>query len=128
MIPHAMADNNRVQVNMRVSQAQKDDWEAFVENHPEANSLSHLVRMSVQKEIARETHEMEASADASVGGTEEMAEALDRLDRVDHRLEDIDGRLTEIRHEQSENAQQIEEATTYLLSLSEELNMIRKSE
>lgn len=52
-----MSQTERKQVNVKVPESMKERWESHVDESLEANSMSDLVRLSVEKEIQGDTDE-----------------------------------------------------------------------
>lgn len=82
-----MAENTTVA--FRVDKSIKNEWEEAADG-PEYDSLSHLIRLSVQKEITNtQTAETEAQAGVERGG--EILESLTRLEKsVEEIQEEVD--------------------------------------
>lgn len=83
-----MADTTQVNVKLPVDQ--KREWEDYVEENEEATSLSHLIRLSVQREI---------NGESKAGDIEVAGDELDldlNLDSVHSRLDQMESTLTEV--------------------------------
>lgn len=75
-------------VAFRVDESVKSNWEEAAES-PEYDSLSHLIRLSVQKEIAEtESPRGETQPSADLGGDSEVLESLTRLERTVDSIQD----------------------------------------
>lgn len=73
-------------VAFRVDESVKQEWEDAADS-PEYDSLSHLIRLSVQKEIAdTETAHTEAQTGVKVAEDSEVLQSLNRIERV---VEDV---------------------------------------
>jgi len=73
-------------VAFRVDESVKQEWEDAADS-PEYDSLSHLIRLSVQKEIAdTETAHTEAQTKVEVAEDSEVLQSLNRIERV---VEDV---------------------------------------
>lgn len=86
-----MADNT-TQVNVKLPVSMKRDWEDYVEENEEATSVSHLIRLAVQREIndeARDATEVQLDS----GEVDVDVE----LDGVHRRLDAMEDTLTEVR-------------------------------
>ncbi|WP_338726721.1 hypothetical protein [Haladaptatus sp. DJG-WS-42] len=82
------------QVNLRVSPERKQEWEQFVEEHPNANNLSHLIRLAVTREIqGREPSRQEQSSEVST-------EVLEALTRIENGLDEVQTRVKALEREQ----------------------------
>lgn len=85
-----MADTTQVNVKLPVSM--KRDWEDYVEENEAATSVSHLIRLAVQREIsdeARGATEVELDSDEVDVDVE--------LDGIHRRLDEMEDTLTEVR-------------------------------
>jgi hypothetical protein len=80
---------NRTQINFVVSSEQKSRWEEYVEENPNADNLSHLIRMSVESEINSESTETPTEEGISA----DSSEVLTALQRIENRIRDLDERL-----------------------------------
>jgi len=93
------------QVNVRVRQSTKADWEDYAES--EYGGMSDLVRTAVRREIAGD-HDGQSGDSASADVVTEVAEAIDRLKNT---VSDMDRRLETVRESvQSEEAYSFEAA------------------
>ena len=69
-------------VAFRIDESVKEEWEDAAEG-PEYDSLSHLIRLSVQREITdTETAPRTAQADTGTAENSEMLQSLNRLEKV----------------------------------------------
>lgn len=100
----AMGESNGSNESVRVTtvlprgQEQRDDWDQYVEDHPEASSISHLIRLSVKKEMEG-LHGGE-KGDQSGGTGEEVVERLSEV--IEHNqavmshLENLQTRMRQV--------------------------------
>jgi len=86
-----MADTTVVSV--KIPRDMKQTWEEYAEENPDVDSVSHLIRLSVMKE-------MNASDESETGSSVEQAEApaevLKSLKRIQNSISEVDDRLTAI--------------------------------
>jgi hypothetical protein len=83
------------QVNIVVTEGQKERWKDYLDrNGAEFQSLSHLIRQSVEKEVSSEENNTQEKAP-----TQDNSEILEAISRVDERLQDFETRLTSIETE-----------------------------
>lgn len=68
-------------VAFRIGESVKEEWEEAAEG-PEYDSLSHLIRLAVQREISGENARTEAQTDTTVEAEGEILESLNRIERV----------------------------------------------
>jgi hypothetical protein len=80
------------QVNVKLPVSQKREWETYVEENEEATSLSHLIRLSVQREINDESRR---SPDVDLAADELDVDV--ELDSVHRRLDEFEETLAEVR-------------------------------
>lgn len=81
------------QVNIVVTKDQKARWKEHLnQNGSEFQSLSHLIRQSVEKEVSSDEND---SQDQSAP-THDNSEVLDAIGRLDERLQDFETRLASI--------------------------------
>ena len=77
---------------VKVDRSKADEWEKYVEENPEADSISHLIRQSVQKEI---NGSYESPQTPSGGrGAEVSGEVLTTLRQIQTGVTDLEERLT----------------------------------
>jgi hypothetical protein len=100
-------------VAFRVDESVKQEWEDAAEG-PEYDSLSHLIRLSVQKEIIdTETGETDAQAGVSLAGDSEVLDSLTRLERT---VEDIQDEMQAVsRESRSEELYNLEQVLLEIL-------------
>lgn len=94
----------RTQINIKVSPDQKREWEDAAENHPEVESLSHLIRLSVTREIKdaaqdQQQASQDAGGDVAASVAADVDESLMRIERkikaVSEGVDDIKAEFTE---------------------------------
>jgi hypothetical protein len=98
-------------VAFRVDESVKEEWEEAA-NGPEYNSLSHLIRLSVQREIT-ETEVGETDAQAGVAAGGEVLESLSRLEKSVEEIQDEMGAVG--RENQAEEMYELEQVLLELL-------------
>ncbi|GAA0247679.1 hypothetical protein ACFFQF_06350 [Haladaptatus pallidirubidus] len=89
-----MSENR--QINLVIDGEQKAEWEDYAEEHPEVSSLSHLIRLSVQKEILG-AHEPQAPESGT--SDSRINEVLEVVQGIDTRLEELETRTRAIERE-----------------------------
>jgi hypothetical protein len=96
------SSRDREQVNVKLSPAQRDRWDRFVNESPEVDNLSHLVRSSVERRISAtdpdsvDAHGAATPTGAGVGASADMlADVLEAAQRIEAAVEsvgeDVDG-------------------------------------
>jgi len=75
----------RTQINLVVDQSQKDEWEAYAEESEECNSLSHLIRLAVSREIYRDDERAGDSSAANV----QLDGISERFDYLEEQIGDV---------------------------------------
>jgi antitoxin component of RelBE/YafQ-DinJ toxin-antitoxin module len=95
-------------VAFRIDESVKEEWEDAAER-PEYDSLSHLIRLSVQREITdTETAPRTAQADTGTAGDSEMLQSLNRLEKVTGEIqEEIEAFNREQESEEMYNLKQV---------------------
>lgn len=81
------------QVNVALREEEKDQWEQHVEENPNAENLSHLIRLSVAKEISGGGGSEKPTVD---GDIDALADKLDSLEGLDDSLRRIEGKLQRV--------------------------------
>lgn len=89
-----MADSTVVSV--KIPRETKQMWEEYAEENPNVDSVSHLIRLSVTKEM-NASNEPEQGTD--VQQVEASAEVLESLKRIQNSITEVDDRLTAIEKE-----------------------------
>lgn len=89
-----MADTTVVSV--KIPRDTKQTWEEYAEENPDVDSVSHLIRLSVMKEMNASDETETAS---SVEQAEASAEVLESLKRIQNSISEVDDRLTAIEKE-----------------------------
>ncbi|OYR67278.1 hypothetical protein [Halorubrum ezzemoulense] len=100
-------------VAFRVDESVKNEWEQAAKN-PEYNSLSHLIRLAVQREIT-ETESAPRTAQADTN-TEDNAEILESLSRLEKATEEIQEEVEAVaREEEAERNYGLEQVLLEIL-------------
>lgn len=100
-------NNERKRVNLMVDARQKEEWKKAAEG-PEYNGLSHLIRVSVTRELSdrsQQSTSRPASGPVEVELPNDLRATLDRLDRG---LKDVKDRLDAIEGERRTEGQEYE--------------------
>lgn len=90
---------------VKVPESQAREWDQYVEETPEVDSVSHLIRLSVQKEISgdysieRRHTEGDESTGVGVSG-----EVLTSLRKIETAIDDVEERITALEGVQSAEA------------------------
>lgn len=69
----------KTQVNLQIEEGQKEDWEEYIEESGRYNSLSGLIRGSVEAEISDEHSAENATSPAMENDLQTMLEDVDRI-------------------------------------------------
>lgn len=83
----------RPQVNIRVNEDQKDRWETYVEDSHEHDTLTDLIRVSVEREIAAEGGSRAVNPKGG-GSDERIGEVLTAVKKMQGQLEDLEGSVS----------------------------------
>lgn len=87
-----MAKQNSEQVNITLDPDVKDQWEGYVDEHPDYRYVSHLVRAAVGKEI-KDTH---AGGSTSGHSDERLSDIESGIIGLENTLSEISERLTNV--------------------------------
>lgn len=94
-------------VAFRVDDAVKEEWENAAER-PEYDSLSHLIRLAVQREIADTEAPTATQEDSGVDTDGEVLESLSRLERITEEIqEEVEATARESRAEELYDLEQV---------------------
>ncbi|WP_276270893.1 hypothetical protein [Haloarcula litorea] len=80
------------QVNVKVPVSMKQDWEEYIEEHEEATSLSHLIRLSVQREVSDER-----GANVDIDPEDVELDVDVDFTQLESKIDNIDSKLDELR-------------------------------
>ncbi|WP_254272426.1 hypothetical protein [Haloarcula marina] len=87
---------------VKVPEARAEEWEEYADETPEVDSVSHLIRLSVQKEISGKYDvEQRRAPDENAGMS---GEVLTHLQKIQTSIEDVEGRLSALEEVESEEA------------------------
>lgn len=101
-----MADEvDTTQVNVKLPISMKQDWDDYVEDSEEVTSLSHLIRLAVQREINDE-HTTAVDVDAV---DIELDDVTQRLDTLEETLAEVRDTVTAMETGRLADEDQIEE-------------------
>jgi len=93
-----MADSDWEQVNIRLQPERKERWTSAVSEDTTYENLTHLIRLSVEKELKGE-HEAPAPPEDTGGKSEVSGEVLTTLNRIERSVENMDDRLSALEQE-----------------------------
>ncbi|SNZ12301.1 hypothetical protein [Natronoarchaeum philippinense] len=80
------------QVNVKVPVSMKQDWEKYIEEHEEATSLSHLIRLSVQREVSGER-----GSNVDIDPEDVELDVDVDFTQLESKIDNIDSKLDELR-------------------------------
>lgn len=87
---------------VKVPESQAEEWDEYVDENPEVDSVSHLIRLSVQKEMSGEYDVQQRRSDDDNAGT--SGEVLTHLRKIETGIGDVEERLTALEETKSEEA------------------------
>ncbi|KZN24187.1 hypothetical protein A4G99_07020 [Haladaptatus sp. R4] len=87
-------------ISIKVGESVKDEWQQHVEGNPEVESVSHLIRLSVNKEI-HGGHESPEKAVQSSTDSKQLGEVVEGLSKLQDSVEGVQERLTAIEKEKT---------------------------
>jgi hypothetical protein len=104
---------NKTTKTVKVDQSKAEQWDEYVAENAEVDSVSHLIRLAVQKEISGaydvENRKESRSDDVSAGAS---GEVLTHLRKIETAIDDVESRVSAIEGVKSAEANyDIEKAT-----------------
>lgn len=91
-----MSQEERKQVNVKVPKSMKDRWDSHVDESLEVNSMSDLVRLSVEKEIQGDTGgRRESDSDHLEGISKTLKDIQSNIGQLENRLSRIESSTQE---------------------------------
>jgi len=112
-------------VAVRISKEKKKRWTDYVDESPLA-TLSELVRLAMEKEIARE-EPLTASAESSADSQEPSPKVIHKLDQISNKLQSMDRRLSAIESDRYGDEDLTKLATEVYRILSLSINEIQQA-
>jgi len=91
--------SNRVTVPVRVHPDTRDEWHDFVDAHPEWDSVSQLIRGSVERERDGLYNPIGAGGSVDV----DLDPVLERLESIDNKVDGLDQRVRKVEHRASDD-------------------------
>ena len=85
----------KVTKTVKVSASKADDWEAYIEENEHVDSMSHLIRLSVQREIQGKYKEAQRTATTDTADAA-SGEVLTTLRQIETGIGDLEDRLSAI--------------------------------
>lgn len=86
--------NETKTVAFRIAKEKHREWSEYAEENPEYDSLSHLIRRSVQREIAVEGQPRDVNHGGSAN-QKQFGELLENVERIQGRLEGLESSVSE---------------------------------
>ena len=80
----------RPTIAFRVDESQKEEWDAYARENEEYDSLSHLIRVAVAHEMSDRYGPVGQGGGASGGGEEQIGELVTAVEKMQHRLADVE--------------------------------------
>lgn len=117
MAGHTDAPSN-AQINIRVTESQRDTWRETANDSTEYKNLTHLIELAVEHEIGSDDNE-DTSDGTSTDATEQIAgldaDAKDRLDSMEGLLQSINDRMRGIENTTTETGYSLQKVLLALL-------------
>lgn len=79
----------RPQVNFRLSSDQKEKWEGYIEDSPEYDTLTDLIRVSVAHEIS-DSYGPIGISDSGGGSGGNVGELTDKIEQLEFKIEEFE--------------------------------------
>ena len=88
----------RPQINIRVDEDRKQRWKIAAEESPEYDGLTHLIRLSVEKELAEDesTDSGASLASTEAASSDMLREVKGNTERIEDGVTDVKARLRQI--------------------------------
>ncbi|WP_254273739.1 hypothetical protein [Haloarcula marina] len=103
---------DKTQVNIRIDETKKEDWCEYAEESAEYTSLSHLMRLAVEREMAG-THSPESAQDAEV----DLAPLLSRIEELDDTVSTMAAQMDALETGQFADSEEIDEMADRLYDI-----------
>jgi hypothetical protein len=81
------------QINIRVGSDKKERWKEIVEESPEYDSLTHLISLSVEKELSGENGGTHGDASLDAEASDTLQQVAGSTDRIEGTLSEVQDRL-----------------------------------
>jgi hypothetical protein len=102
-------------VNLYVEPSTKEEWTEYVDESDSATSVSHLIRKSVNRQIAGQ-YNPSGSTDASGSGTAELSDDIvTQLDRIEESIGDLTTRVRSIEETPDESEYELQRSILGIL-------------
>jgi hypothetical protein len=85
------------QINLVVTEEQKDRWESYLDSQSGFKSMSQLIRQSVEKQVQADSDGQGSESSERV--TEGISEVLEAVKRVESKVVDLEGRVATVETE-----------------------------
>lgn len=85
--------SDKTQVNIRVLSETKDDWDDAVVGSPEYDSLTHLITLSVQKELYDGQLDQSISSEPTASADAIRDDVIPALKQLQRSVENLDSRI-----------------------------------
>ncbi|WP_436908461.1 hypothetical protein [Halosimplex marinum] len=89
---------DKTQVNIRVLEETKSRWDDALES-PEYDSLTHLITLSVEKELNSDESNQNSSLDAGATAEAVRDEVVPALEQIRRGIDSLDGRIDRLENE-----------------------------
>lgn len=109
-----MSEEERKQINLVVSQKQKQEWEDYAEDHPDFTSLSDLIRTSVTREI-KDGYVQKSDIMRTGAGGGVPDDLSDSIQGIQEQLASMDDRLHSIEASSESTPEEIKDLALSLV-------------
>lgn len=103
------------QVNVRVDESRKREWDQYVKKSAKVTSLSHLVRLAVEREVADE--QCQSSAPPLDVDDIELDGLTERLEEIDSTVSELAAEMRELEGTQIVDEEAVSEAADRLYDI-----------
>lgn len=102
---------SKVIVSAQIATEKREEWESYVDENPNVNSISHLIRLSVAKEIHGQKQQKAGSSPAVEQGFTDVLESVGdlsiKLDQLSERMNDVEREVRQDSDEVTDVAGQV---------------------
>lgn len=100
------------QLNIKIDEERKDEWREHADESPEVTSMSHLIRLAVEREIADE-HSVESTGDHDI----ELDPLVQRLEEMDETISTVSAQVSALETGQIADSEEIDEVADRLYDI-----------
>lgn len=100
--------SERAYVSTQITKQQRDEWKQYAEDNPNIDSLSHLLRLAVTKEIQSDNNSSSNTANTDAIESQ-LSEVLESIQELDSRIHEANSRLDGVERQLTNSAPEVKE-------------------